>query len=310
MDEVYRGAELAIIASAGSDANYGLPGVGSISRKSPRSIQIRVDTLVDMSEHAFSLSLGGATWSRRGWTYQEGVLSRRRLVFMENQVYFQCAEMSVWEALDIPLDLLHHETQRGSQRREPKTFSFRQCFRSVKKTRIVDHHIASYFSRELSRPEDAIRAISGIFSYFNNVERTVLMLSGLPLYVTHNSQLGPPTFPSAHAALLALGWYLKFSPQLKRREVFPSWTWVGWQKLEWAGWDGFQRASYPRMVVESLNATPAVQVGVLSKKDESTLVWKELDELPWEQSGGQLMAQNIALNGWTFKATVVQGLLP
>jgi hypothetical protein len=51
-------------------------------------------------------------------------------------------------------------------------------------------------------------------------------------------------------------------------------------------------------------ATPTVQVGVLSKKDESTLAWKNLDELPWQQSGGQLMAQNIALTGWTFQATV------
>jgi hypothetical protein len=58
------------------------------------------------------------------------------------------------------------------------------------------------------------------------------------------------------------------------------------------------------MVVEPLHATSAVQVGVLSKNDESTLVWKELDQLPWRQSGRQLMAENIALTSWTFKATV------
>lgn len=147
--------------------------------------------------------------------------------------------MSVWEALEIPLDLLHYEAQRGSQRREPKAFNFRHCFKSVKGKEPVDFQIASYLSTELSRPEDAIQAISGIFSYFNKVRRTTLVLSSLPLYVTHDSQLGPPTFPLAHAALLALGWYLQFTPQLKRREMFPSWTWAGWQKAERVGWAGF-----------------------------------------------------------------------
>ncbi len=30
-----------------------------------------------------------ATWSTRGWTYRGGVLSNRRLVFTEGQVYFE-----------------------------------------------------------------------------------------------------------------------------------------------------------------------------------------------------------------------------
>jgi hypothetical protein len=81
--------------------------------------------------------------------------------------------------------------------------------------------------------------------------------------------------------------------------MFPSWTWAGW-----AGSGMFQRASYPHKLVESLHATPAVQVGVLSKNAESTMMWKDLDELPSQQSGSQLVVQNIALTGWTFKATV------
>jgi hypothetical protein len=48
-----------------------------------------------MPKEAFSLSRGSASWFERGWTYQEGVLSRRRLMFTENQVCFQCEEMDV-----------------------------------------------------------------------------------------------------------------------------------------------------------------------------------------------------------------------
>ncbi len=41
-------------------------------------------------------------WSSRAWTYQEGLLSRRRLLFTESQVYFQCMEMHCWEGISAP----------------------------------------------------------------------------------------------------------------------------------------------------------------------------------------------------------------
>jgi hypothetical protein len=42
----------------------------------------------------------------------------------------------------------------------------------------------------------------------------------------------------------------------------------------------------------------------LSKQANSQLLWRGVYELPWHQSGGQLIAQFIALTGWTFRVTV------
>ena len=46
-------------------------------------------------------------WNTRGWAYQEGLLARRRLVFTESQVYFQCTAMHYHESLSVPLATFH-----------------------------------------------------------------------------------------------------------------------------------------------------------------------------------------------------------
>lgn len=86
MDLVYQNSELTLIAAAGNDPSYGLPGV----RRRHRSLQPRarigkhflVSTLEDPR-----LCIKRSTWMSRGWTYQEGLLSRRRLIFTDQQVY-------------------------------------------------------------------------------------------------------------------------------------------------------------------------------------------------------------------------------
>ena len=46
-------------------------------------------------------------WNTRAWTYQEALLSRRRLVFTPRQVYFQCRGMHCVESISVPLKHLH-----------------------------------------------------------------------------------------------------------------------------------------------------------------------------------------------------------
>ncbi|KAF2187979.1 hypothetical protein K469DRAFT_568100, partial [Zopfia rhizophila CBS 207.26] len=46
-------------------------------------------------------------WNKRGWSYQERLLSRRCLIFTTYQVYFQCpvksfSEDTTFGDLDIP----------------------------------------------------------------------------------------------------------------------------------------------------------------------------------------------------------------
>jgi hypothetical protein len=112
MDTIYRGSAVTIISAAGDDENYCLPGTDNELRCCRPSIQVGSTTLVFMHGHP-SHSITAAKWSSRAWTYQEAVLSRRRLVFTEEQVYFECESMNCFESLNSPLRALHTKTGKG-----------------------------------------------------------------------------------------------------------------------------------------------------------------------------------------------------
>ena len=57
-----------------------------------------------------------ATWSARGWTYQEMMLSQRLVFFIDCQVYFQCRERLVMEQMEKDwADILAYSLFQASQ---------------------------------------------------------------------------------------------------------------------------------------------------------------------------------------------------
>ncbi|KAK0651135.1 heterokaryon incompatibility protein-domain-containing protein, partial [Cercophora newfieldiana] len=92
MGDIYAGSQVAIFA-LGDDSNAGLPGVSStprLAQEESRSGAFRfISTMLDPHE-----SIKGSKWSTRGWTYQEGLFSTRRLFFTNHQVYFECNAMN------------------------------------------------------------------------------------------------------------------------------------------------------------------------------------------------------------------------
>ncbi|KAH9207973.1 heterokaryon incompatibility, partial [Leptodontidium sp. 2 PMI_412] len=88
MGSIYRNSELTLIAAAGDDPSYGLPGVGKRHRTPLASAQIGHHFLRQARD--ISHVVWESRWHSRGWTYQEGILATRRLVFTDEQVYFEC----------------------------------------------------------------------------------------------------------------------------------------------------------------------------------------------------------------------------
>lgn len=106
MDSIYRNAELTIIAAAGSDPTYGLPGIGNRHRQPHHTLVIKDINIASTLGHP-ETAIQSSKWSTRGWTLQEAVLSRRRLVFTDDQVYFECNAMNCQESLSAPLERFH-----------------------------------------------------------------------------------------------------------------------------------------------------------------------------------------------------------
>ena len=123
MDEIYEGAVVTIIAAHGDGATAGLPGVPSAFDMSggggaetatrrteqPKYRFANSDITIVSSLRDPRLLVKESTWYTRGWTYQEGLLARRRLVFTEEQMYWECEGMVCPETLVLPLDFYHDQ---------------------------------------------------------------------------------------------------------------------------------------------------------------------------------------------------------
>jgi hypothetical protein len=109
-----RGAELTIIAAAGSNPHYGLLGI-SRPRKPQAILSISSHTFVAVEDPSYEIQ--NSTWDRRAWTFQEALLSRRRLVFTDSQFYFQCLRMHCTEGIEHSHTLVY-----GALRDEMRAF--------------------------------------------------------------------------------------------------------------------------------------------------------------------------------------------
>jgi hypothetical protein len=248
---IYECAEFTIVAAAGSDAKHGFPGVCSVRVELPQpEIHVSPGLTLISSMGDPHIAIKQSAWSTRGWTYQEGVLSNRRLVFTDEQVYFECRSMAVWESIKLPLDLYHSESTsmmdgyvrsgifRGSGEQgwssPSSVWGFGNelnypdpVFQSILQ---IDEHLLAFSQRVLSYDEDSLLAFSGIAERLSSEEgmRTIL---GLPVW---------PERQGKNFLLFTFGLSLSSwshtengSAQsefcrARRRLHLPSWTWAGW----------------------------------------------------------------------------------
>ncbi|KAI1073460.1 heterokaryon incompatibility protein-domain-containing protein [Whalleya microplaca] len=201
MDSVYQNAALTIVAAAGTDENYGLPG---ISRMRPtRQVFFQGDGFSLMSTLPLPhTSIANSRWATRGWTYQEALLSRRRLVFTDEQLYFECNSMSCCESLEISIDDNFSDSRSDSDiLTRPMLFSLQQprtCGQSGGKATRLGNFMTyvqcaeQYSQRTLSFDSDSLNAFAGIIRKLESVEMfPVHHIWGVPLFHPDDDDLSP-----------------------------------------------------------------------------------------------------------------------
>ncbi|KAE9367519.1 HET-domain-containing protein [Stipitochalara longipes BDJ] len=97
MDQIYSAAVLTLVSASACCANADIAGVKPNTRQLIQHSEIirGVDYITTQPDLASVLR--HLNWSTRGWTYQEGFLSSRCLVFTSSQVYLQCKSEVVCE---------------------------------------------------------------------------------------------------------------------------------------------------------------------------------------------------------------------
>lgn len=248
MDRIYACAAVTLIAAAGRDAHFGLPGVGATPRKLQPQMRMHGITMASTLAHSETL-IEKSVWATRGWTYQEAMLSIRRLVFTEEQVYYECKSMYCCESIRTPRALLSERNgTAGSQRNVRRGYfeRHRALFAegpSADRQRhaMIDlrQHLVQYTARKLSHPSDSLNGFMGILNQYKGGPQPINHHLGLPVYcLSAKANVNYPSFFSTlvqsqyvRSLVLSLLWEYDNSKneQIPHRiRNFPSYTWAGW----------------------------------------------------------------------------------
>ena len=211
MDQIYSRAYLTLVAAAGEDASYGLPGVGTKERLPMETFTIDDVAIVQVPPH-LSSQISRSTWAERGWTYQEGYLSPRRLIFTEYEVAYLCDTMHCTETVK------KSATFKGS-RKTTELSDFLELIPSAsdpqsKWQELKQKQLPNYTRRELTKASDSINAVLGLFHSLKSSR--IRQLHGIPIRRDAASR----------QVMFCLGWHHDIVA--KRYPKLPSWSWSGW----------------------------------------------------------------------------------
>jgi hypothetical protein len=236
MAAIYGNAAVTVIAATGKDENCGLPGIGTNRSTTLPTAYIGEITVLFTSKDP-QAAIDSSKWSTRGWTFQEAILSHRRLVFTEQQVYFECNAMNVFEGLHIPLDSLHikdrtksYENLRGGVFGRNRRAKFgRFVHEKQGQAEVFSQylsHVEEYSVRKLSFAADLLNAFLGIAQQFWYRRHAIHNVWGLP-YPALLEERESGFVHSMTWCHTKSCWDISRSPH--RRTQFPSWSWVGWE---------------------------------------------------------------------------------
>lgn len=210
MHEIYRHADMTIVAADGDNCSEGLPGVTPAKDRVYKHCRYELPGLSFMripssTRHAVELS----PWRTRGWTFKEELCSRRTLVLLPEVMFFSCAS-AVWrEDLQLEAEDALSRSEEGlislasmlHQRSADDAGDLSVLFRDL---------VKKYMQRTLSRTDDMENAFAGV---------SVILQ---PLIGPAYHGIPELTFPEVIQGC----WF--WDSSLQRRAGFPSWSWTGW----------------------------------------------------------------------------------
>jgi hypothetical protein len=239
MDKLYGDAVLTLVAAAGKDADTGLPGVKPGTRWRGQywenvgdlKIYVSLPLLRESLESFHTANRNGKQihvnndhetnrnrWSTRGWTYQDGLLSRKCLIFTPWQVFWICCKETNCESIAEALD---HQREMADTPAYNDIFCSSQLERNMQDSKDAFHSGTSchYFevvnahtARNLSFDSDRLNAFAGIVNAMQTSCGSSFLF-GLPEDILDFSLLWVPT--SRHGLNI-------------RHSQFPSWSWASW----------------------------------------------------------------------------------
>lgn len=241
MGTIYNGAVACLVGAVGTDANSGLAGVRPNTRTpETRKLQYEAVYLIDPGPDEYislrkprdntpfvrlrnqvkarQLDLNNrlitSEYSSRAWTYQERLLSRRCIYFMENMVYFSCRSAIRGENKTTPYSQNAQDIRSLSLFKADPIFSGDPLQYHRTLGAIYAGIVTEYTRKKLTFSHDVLNAFAGIGAAVGKLASWKLV-AGLPEGILDYALLWTPTKSSERRSDVS-------------QAVFPSWSWTGW----------------------------------------------------------------------------------
>lgn len=214
MSLVYDRASFTIVVAHGDNADGGLPGLSgcmNIARRPSQPCEIVGGLKVGIQQPSLTEQISNCKWSTRAWTFQEGLVSRRCLIFTDEQIYWECRQAQYCEAVEEPFDAFPDMTVLPSFR-----FVLGSPFNGQAQFKDLYFRLVTVYSeRQLSYESDALEAFAGVSKQFE-IHFDVQFIQGIPKSSFDEHLLWNHDIPKRpHEAI-------------RRRHELPSWSWGGW----------------------------------------------------------------------------------
>lgn len=177
MGDIYSSADFTIIHASGTSMEDPISGV-STTREVLQFKTVVCGLELISGYPDIKVTMAQSKWNSRGWTYQEAVLSRRKLFFTSFELWFECndsyapyrREEQCTRRRDDGILSPHEKSQLGQYR-------LRSFAGSTTQFEDFIRHIGSYAARSLTYQSDILDAFLGILTTLYEGGRSIY---GLP----------------------------------------------------------------------------------------------------------------------------------
>jgi hypothetical protein len=269
MASIYANAYVTIIAANGWDANHGLRGIKGVTETrmlGPNGNQ-------DIAE---SLQPYSTIWYSRGWTFQELIFSRRKIMFQYQMAIWECS-CGGWHEATTRSEMAFQYSSALSREGTYSSMDAQSPPGVVSCTPLevkpnLDwpdlqqymNLVRNYNDRQLTFPEDVIAGFSGVLSILSDIF-VGGFIYGLPEMFFDVALLWQPTSPLER----------RVSSSKTAKVHLPSWSWIGWRgdidKDSWA-------SGSAQMV-----SNPKDNMGPFQYQIKSTCRWSCGDGTTWRK---------------------------
>lgn len=160
MDQIYGNAHVTLVTLNDPSVDSALPGVAHSRVPIQSPVEINGLHLVPRLPQ-LSIVQQYSAWSRRAWTFQEGILSKRVLYFADHQVFWQCR--TTYQSEDCPDD--HDQDASDFVRGRSANALERETGNDPRRQfNVYESLVKQYSPKALTFSADSLFAFAGVLS--------------------------------------------------------------------------------------------------------------------------------------------------